>query len=115
MHRGRAIIIMTAICLLGAIYGFVSAIKNRNPHHWTTIAAWHWQPSALWFPSYALCHWPPNGYGIEHTRSGYLFRSKRDENRYIRASTALGLCSGFVVSLAGLTWRRYSQRPRSMS
>lgn len=80
MHatRNKAALIVLLACLLGVAYGFVSAVQNQNPYDASTADAWHWQPSAVWLPSFMLCRWPPNGVGISHTRSGYLFRSEGD-------------------------------------
>ena len=100
-------IIFIAGIVLGSGYGCVSAFLNQNPYY--PIAgeynvpeedmakAWHWQPSPVWLPSYLVCKFPPNGFGITHTKSGYLFRSEADRRAYIAASTILGGAVGCLV------------------
>jgi ABC-type nitrate/sulfonate/bicarbonate transport system permease component len=61
--------------------------------------AWHWQPSHVWLPSYILCVVPRNGFGISHTRSGYLFRSPATETAYTVGSTILGIGIGGLLGI----------------
>ena len=58
-------IILVAGIVLGLVYGALSALHNQNPYGHTVNrdAAWHWQPSAVWLPSYLLCKAPRNGLG----------------------------------------------------
>ncbi|MBL8877925.1 MAG: hypothetical protein JNG88_02300 [Phycisphaerales bacterium] len=89
-------------------YGFLSAMQNRNPYYEPGAppappgAAWGWRPSALWLPSYLLCVVPRNGYGIERTRSGYLFRNAAAELRYLLGSGALGGALGLLLATTGI-------------
>lgn len=92
-------IILIVAIVLGSGYGCLSALMNQNPYDYTvTKDAWHWQPSPVWFPSYILCKVPRNGFGITHTRSGYLFRSEVNRKAYFIASTILGGILGGVVA-----------------
>jgi hypothetical protein len=94
--------------LLGLIYGHFSAVFNQNPYypvpgqHGATEEnkgeAWNWQPSPLWLPSYLLCKVPRNGFGVTHTKSGYLFRSQADRIVYFGSSIILG---GLIGCFAG--------------
>ena len=98
------------LMILGGGYGFLSAIQNQNPHYSVSgdllvseadrVKAWSWQPSPAWLPSYLLCVLPQNGFGISHTRSGYLFRSQEKRTVYIAGSTILGVGLGCVVAIA---------------
>jgi hypothetical protein len=96
MKRTGMILIVAGV--LGSGYGCLSAFLNQNPYdHTVTKDAWHWQPSPVWLPSYLLCMFPRNGFGITHTRSGYLFRSEANRRKYFTGSTILG---GFLGSVA---------------
>jgi hypothetical protein len=70
-----------------AAYGYFSSVQNTNPYNEAGAppaplgAAWGWRPSPVWLPSDLLCVVPKNGYGIEHTRSGYGFRNDHDRRR----------------------------------
>lgn len=103
----RAIALAIACVALGTTYGWVSARANVNPYYEPGAppaqlgAAWDWQPSPWWLPSYLLCVVPRNGYGITHTRSGYGFHNASDRAKYSRASTALG--AGFGAGAAAIT------------
>jgi len=95
--------------ILGGGYGFLSATQNRNPYYSPSGdllvpqaeigKAWRWQPSPVWLPSYLLCIMPWNGFGISHTRSGYLFRSPEKLTTYTVASAALGVGVGCVLGI----------------
>lgn len=105
MTRRRRIVSQIVLpVILGGAYGFVSSVQNRNPYYEPGAppaplgAAWGWQPSSVWLPSYALCVVPKNGYGIGRTRSGFLFRNDDDRRRYTFASTALGAVLGAMVA-----------------
>lgn len=97
------------LILIGLLYGYISAINNQNPYYPVKgrnivsdeyrAAAWHWQPSFCWFPSYILCKIPPNGIGIAHTKSGYLFRSLMNRYLYISMSTFLGGVFGLIIAI----------------
>jgi len=92
-------VILALAIVLGSGYGCLSAFLNQNPYDYTvTKDAWHWQPSPVWLPSYVLCKVPPNGFGITHTRSGYLFRSEADRRKYFTGSIIAGTILGLVVS-----------------
>lgn len=90
--------------LLGLGYGRISAVLNQNPYYPVfgqynvpeedMAEAWRWQPSPIWLPSDLLCKIPTNGYGISHTRSGDLFRSKANRKKYSIANTILGAVLG---------------------
>ena len=108
--RAKAALIVLLVCLIGVAYGFVSALQNQNPYESSTADAWHWQPSAIWLPSFILCRWPPNGVGIAHTRSGYLFRSDSDRRLYFAASSVVGVGLAAICAVGYLSWRRYARR-----
>jgi len=116
--KRTGIIVIVAI-VLGLAYGCMSGIKNQNPyyspdgkelhcdseHH----PAWEWQPSPAWIPSFLLCKAPINGFGISHTRSGYLFRSETNRTIYLAGSTILG---GIIGCLAGCAFLISAQKKR---
>ena len=112
MNRTATILILSLI--LGATYGWTSGVMNQNPHEdATTHKASLWEPSPLWLPSYVLCKVPTNGYGIAHTRSGFLFRNPTDKTRYMIASTTIGAALGVVIG-ASVAWiLRRKPDPRS--
>jgi hypothetical protein len=99
--------ICAILAILGGTYGFVSAKRNQNPYYSVSGdllvpqedmgKAWHWQPSPVWLPSYILCVVPRNGFGISHSRSGYLFRSQEEETAYTMGSTMLGIGVGCLL------------------
>ena len=99
--------IILVFVIVGSLYGFISAIRNQNPYYpavGTEVEseeqisrAWHWEPSAYWAPSYLLCIFPRNGFGISHTRSGYCFHSQIDRVLYFTGSILLGGVFGFVA------------------
>ena len=100
----RKTVIFAAAVLLGLTYGGLSGIQNQNPYypvpgefdlpHEQRSDAWHWKPSPVWLPSYLLCTVPRNGFGIRHTRSGYMFDSYADRWTYLVASTVVGAIMG---------------------
>jgi len=99
--------------IIGALYGFISAVRNQNPYYspegellvseTEQHLAWHWKPSPAWFPSYLLCRVPKNGFGIDHTMSGYLFRSQIGRILYFAGSTITGAIFGFVLGILKTT------------
>lgn len=103
-RRRRRLLMLVVLAALGAVYGYLSSVKNTNPYYEAGAppaplgAAWEWRPSTAWLPSYLLCVVPRNGYGIEHTRSGYLFRNDQGRRRYAAASTVLGAAMGVLVA-----------------
>ena len=101
--------IAVTLIAIGMLYGFVSALKNQNPFYSARGEmlvpqdqqqhAWSWSPNPLWLPSFLLCKTPANGFGITHTRSGYLFRSQADRNLYFIGSSLLGGFLGLVIAM----------------
>lgn len=110
--RNRTLAVLVVLATLGAVYGWVSALQNRNPYYEPGAppaplgAAWGWRPSPAWLPSYLLCVVPTNGYGIHHTRSGYLFRDDGGRRRYLAASVAIGGTMGLLAGAGALVARR---------
>jgi hypothetical protein len=102
---------------LGATYGFVSYLQNRNPYYEPGAspapigAAWGWEPSPCWLPSYLLCVVPDNGFGITKTRSGYLFRDAAGRRKYMFGSVVIGSGMGLVVALGVVVVFGASARP----
>jgi hypothetical protein len=93
--------------IVGLFYGCLSGFQNQNPYdHTLTTEAWHWQPSPIWLPSYILCKVPRNGFGITHTKSGYLFRSDANRILYIGGSTIVGGGMGYLAGWFMLFMRR---------
>jgi len=102
--------------LLGIIYGIVSASMNQNPYYGPGGSlkvlekdrhmAYQWQPSPVWLPSYLMCVAPINGWGIERTRSGYLFRTWGHLWLYFGLSMAVGAAIGAGIGFAVLRVRR---------
>jgi hypothetical protein len=92
--------VIIVLAIIGSLYGSISAVCNQNPYYspkgellvsQTELhLAWHWEPSPIWLPSYLLCKVPRNGFGIRHTRSGYLFDSQFERVLYFAGSTILG-------------------------
>lgn len=103
-RRTRNLLTLLLLTALGAGYGFVSSVQNRNPHYEPGAvpappgAAWGWRPSPVWAPSYLLCVVPRNGYGIHRSRSGYLFRDAAGRRQYAVGSTAVGGAMGLLVA-----------------
>ena len=101
--------ILTIFAIAGFVYGIASAIYNQNPYYshkgellvsQTELhLAWHWEPSPIWFPSCVLCKVPRNGFGICHTKSGYLFRSEGGRVLYFAGSAVLGIAKGLTINL----------------
>jgi len=121
MKRSQTIAIV--LLILGAIYGYASALRNQNPYYAVggkprdesqRELAWRWRPSPLCLPSYLLCTVPKNGFAISETRSGFLFKSEAKKQLYIRTSTALGLGLGllgaFIALALGALARRKKQK-----
>ncbi len=102
---GKAfIVLVVATLLVGSVYGYMSAVHNRNPYYEPrfvedSYGGYRWQPSPLWLPSYILCNLSA---GIAHTKSGYLFRSEADRAAYTLCSVAMGLIPGIALIVAGL-------------
>lgn len=103
-RRRRRLLMLVVLTAFGAAYGVISAMQNINPYHEPGAppaplgAAWGWRPSPVWLPSYMLCVVPKNGYGIERTRSGYMFRSDDARRRYMVASSVLGAAMGVLIA-----------------
>jgi len=107
--RSSKLIIIVVFIIIGFIYGLVSAFINQNPHYPAVgsqvaneeqmLKAWRWEPLPIWFTSYTLCKVPRNGFGICHTRSGYLFRSKCGRILYFTGSTVLGIAFCAVLGI----------------
>jgi hypothetical protein len=106
--------------ILGLAYGGLSGVRNQNPYYVIGDqmrlgeaergVAWGWKPSAVWLPSYLLCKVPINGFGISHTRSGYLFRTEADRRIYLLGSAIAGAAMGLLV-----TWLFVANRGRKPS
>jgi hypothetical protein len=113
----RILLLSALMVLAGTAYGWVSAAQNQNPYdNRTDTRAWHWQPSAVWLPSYLLCQWPRNGIGITHTRSGWLFRSEAERDFYYTASALIGGgLGGGVAGILLLGRRCYSKKIPAVS
>lgn len=101
-------VVLGAGLVLGAGYGWLSALRNSNPYAEpgavsaaTLGERWGWRPSPAWLPSYVLCVGPRNGYGISRTRSGYLFRTQADRAKYTVASALLGGVMGVLAAACG--------------
>jgi hypothetical protein len=121
----KTVTICVLLAILGGVYGFLSAKRNQNPYYSVSGDllvpqeemgnAWHWKPSPVWLPSYILCVLPRNGFGISHTRSGYLFRSQEKETAYTMGSTMLGIgigcLLGIVVGVVAGSKRRSNRLP----
>jgi hypothetical protein len=103
------LIILVAVILAGVCYGWVSGLFNQNPHYPEPgkseltgpdhTRAWNWKPSPLLLPSYLVCVLPEDGYGIEKTPKGYMFRTEEDRKKYIKASAVVGGVIGLVLGL----------------
>jgi hypothetical protein len=116
----RNVVVFVLLLVVGMAYGYLSAVRNENPYYPVPgefnvpeermVKAWHWQPSPVWLPSYILCNVPRNGFGIEETRSGFLFRSEAKRSLYFRASTILGGGMGVVVAGIAMVVLRKSKR-----
>jgi hypothetical protein len=119
--KNSKLIIIVVFIIIGFIYGLVSAFRNQNPHYPAVgsqvaneeqmLNAWRWEPSPIWFTSYALCKVPRNGFGICHTRSGYLFRSKGGRILYFTGSTVLEIAfcavlGGGIIKLQALFFKK---------
>ena len=114
MKRIRITLIVAI--MLGLGYGLVSAMRNQNSYYPNPgesdgprrdiAKALHWQPSPVWSPSYLLCRIPRNGFGIVHTKSGYLFRSEGNRRMYLIGSMILGGIMGCVAGAIILVVRR---------
>jgi len=108
--------VLIGLALLGAAYGWVSALQNTNPYYEPGAPPapygdkWGWQPSPVWLPSYLLCVVPTNGYGIHRTRSGYLFRDDGGRRRYLVASVLIGGAMGLLTGAGALVVRRACSR-----
>jgi len=115
-RRRRKLVILLLLTVLGAGYGLVSSVQNRNPYYEPGAppaplgAAWGWRPSPAWAPSYLVCVVPTNGYGIHWTRSGYLFPDASGRRRYAIASTVVGSAMGLLVAAGYLGVRRLAGR-----
>ena len=106
MSRWRTILV--AALVIGLAYGLLSAAMNQNPCYDVggklTVPetrqnlAWHWRPSVVWLPSYLMCVAPINGWGIEYTRSGYLFRSEGGRCLYFAFSACVGAALGALAA-----------------
>lgn len=113
-------IIIVAITI-GLGYGYVSALQNQNPHYppvGTTPLnpnapqnlASSWSPSPIWLPSYALCRIPPGkGFGIRHSKSGFMFSDNLGRGIYFAGSTILG---GIMGCLVGGIWLIVTRRDK---
>jgi len=113
--------LLLVLAVAGCLYGIVSAAMNQNPYDSRAGGnppspeerhlAWHWNPSPFWLPSYLLCKCPPNGIGISHTRSGYIFRSQAERVIYFVSS---GLVGAALAVLGGVAVKRLSKRKKQV-
>ena len=121
----KSVLILLTAMLLGSCYGWVSGECNQNPYYAVggqllvsksqCALAWGWRPSPFWLPSYALCKAPVNGFGISHTRSGYLFRSEAHRALYLAGSTVLGGTLGCLAACVALAAKRRDKAARRMT
>ena len=105
--KEKKIIIVISLVTIATIYGFFSAYYNQNPYYSSVgsetinrqemFKAWSWEPSPAWIPSYILCKLPCNGFGIHHTKSGYMFRTTSGRKLYFAVSTIIGLIFGVII------------------
>ena len=121
----RGFVIMLVAVVTGSLYGYVSALGNQPPAYKLQpgetlsaaqrVSAWQWMPSPTLLPSYVLCRLPPNGFGISHTRSGYVFRSEYRRLLYFSAAVAMGAGFGVISGLLCL-WmmKRPATRPSGL-
>lgn len=107
--KALKLIFVTTLVFAGGFYGFLAAYYNQNPYYPPVgsetsskeqmFKAWDWEPSPVWFPSYFLCKIPRNGFGIRHTRSGYVFLAQDERVIYFTASTFIGMAFSVILGM----------------
>ncbi len=112
MMNRKAIVV--GMVFAGVWYGLLSAQMNRNPHYegvggysaYTAAgktAAWYWEPSAGWLPSYLLHkvakYTGGNWAGVSYTKSGYVIRTGTDMVLFFVGSGFVGAIMMWLLGI----------------